>query len=262
MNKSLHKIKALVIDDESHARENLKLLITEFCKDVEVIGEACGKIEAIEVINKTSPDVIFLDIRMPSGAEGFELLDSIPNKTFQVIFVTAFKDYAIKAFNANAIHYILKPVDIEELINAVEKIKTNKIAIDDSSEKYADYFKRLEQLTNNLSESKSSKITINHAKGIKIIEDSTIIRLHAEGNCSKLFFADGSTYFDTRTLKIYERLLDTSKFFRVHKSDIINLDFLNEYSNQDGNFAIMNNGDAISISRSKVNGFIERIKNI
>jgi two-component system LytT family response regulator len=86
--------------------------------------------------------------------------------------------------------------------------------------------------------------------------------LHAEGNCSKLFFTDGSTYFDTRTLKIYESLLDTSKFFRVHKSDIINLDCLNEYSNQDGNFAIMNNGDAISISRSKVNGFIERIKNI
>jgi len=262
MTKSLHKIKALVIDDESHARENLKLLITEFCKDLEVVGEACEKIEAIEVIKKTNPDVIFLDIRMPSGAEGFELLDAIPNKTFQVIFVTAFKDYAIKAFNANAIHYILKPVDIDELISAVEKTKANKTVIEASSEQNADYFKRLEQLTANLSASKSSKITINHSKGIKIIEDSTIVRLHAEGNCSKLFFTDESTYLDTRTLKIYENLLDTSKFFRVHKSDIINLDFLSEYSNQDGNFAIMNNGDAISISRSKVNGFIERIKNI
>ena len=154
------------------------------------------------------------------------------------------------------------PVDIDELVSAVEKIKTNKTAIEDSSEQYADYFKRLEKLTTNLSEAKSSKITINHSKGIKIIEDSAIVRLHGEGNCSKLFFTDGSTYLDTRTLKIYEGLLDTSKFFRVHKSDIINLDFLSEYSNQDGNFAIMNNGDAISISRSKVNGFIKRIKNI
>ena len=262
MIQSLPKIKAVVIDDESHARENLKILVSEFCKELEIVGEASGKIEAIEVINKTMPDVIFLDIRMPSGAEGFELLDAIPNKTFQVIFVTAFKDYAIKAFNANAIHYLLKPLDIEELVSAVEKIKTNKTAIEDSSEKYADYYKRLEKLTTNLSEAKSSKITINHSKGIKIIEDSAIVRLHGEGNCSKLFFTDGRTYLDTRTLKIYEGLLDTSKFFRVHKSDIINLDFLSEYSNQDGNFAIMNNGDAISISRSKVNGFIKRIKNI
>ena len=167
MTKSLHKIKALVIDDESHARENLKLLITEFCKDLEVVGEACGKIEAIEVIKKTNPDVIFLDIRMPSGAEGFELLDAIPNKTFQVIFVTAFKDYAIKAFNANAIHYLLKPLDIDELISAVEKIKTNKTAIEDSSEKYADYFKRLEQLTANLSDSKSSKLPSTILKELK-----------------------------------------------------------------------------------------------
>ena len=262
MTQSLQKIKALVIDDELHARENLKLLITEFCKGVEVIGEACGKIEAIEVIKKTTPDVIFLDIRMPSGAEGFELLDAIPNKTFQVIFVTAFKDYAIKAFNANAIHYLLKPVDIEELISAVEKIKLNKTAIEDSSEKYADYFKRLEQLTANLSESKSSKITINHSKGIKVIEDDSIVRLQAEGNCTKLFFADGTSYLDTRTLKIYAELLDSTKFFRIHKSNIVNLNFLSDYSNQEGNFAIMNNGDEISISRSNVKGFIEKIKNI
>lgn len=262
MTQSSQKIKALVIDDELHARENLKLLIAEFCNDVEVVGEASGKVEAIEVIKKTNPDVIFLDIRMPSGAEGFELLDEIPNKSFQVIFVTAFKDYAIKAFKANAIHYLLKPVDFEELISAVEKIKTNKTVIEDSTEQYSDYFKRLEQLTANLSESKSNKITINHAKGIKIVEDDTIIRLQAEGNCTKIFFADGSSYLDTRTLKIYDELLDSSKFFRVHKSNIVNLNFLSDYSNQNGNFAIMNNGDEISISRSKVGGFIERLKNI
>jgi len=262
MTQPPQKIKALVIDDELHARENLKLLIAEFCTDVEVVGEAGGKKEAIEVINKTNPDVIFLDIRMPSGAEGFELLDAIPNKTFQVIFVTAFKDYAIKAFKANAIHYLLKPVDIEELINAVEKIKSNKTIIEDSTEQYTDYFKRLEQLTANLSDTKSSKITINHSKGIKIIEDDTIIRLQAEGNCTKLFFADGASYLDTRTLKVYEGLLDPNKFFRVHKSNIINLNYLSDYSNQDGNFAIMNNGDEISISRAKVGSFIERIKTI
>ena len=262
MSQVCDKIKALVIDDELHARENLKMLIQEFCDGIEVIGEAGGKDEAITLINKTNPDVIFLDIRMPSGAEGFELLDAIPNKSFQVIFVTAFKDYAIKAFKANAIHYILKPVDIEELITAVNKIKVTKSTLEKSSKQYADYFERLEKLTRNLEDSNSTKIKINHLKGTKIIEDNTILRLQAESNCTMLYFTDGTSYLDTRTLKTYEHLLDKNKFFRVHKSHIINLNSLANYSNQDGNFAIMNNGDSISISRSKLNGFKERIKSL
>lgn len=262
MTQNSQIIKALVIDDELHARENLKMLIQEFCEGVEVVGEASGKNEAIEVIEKTKPDVVFLDIRMPSGAEGFELLDEVKDKSFQVIFVTAFKDYAIKAFKANAIHYILKPVDIEELITAVEKIKSTKTTLEESPNQYSDYFERLEKMTASLAPQQASKISIHHSKGIKIVEDDSIIYLQADSNCTKIFFSDGSSYLDTRTLKSYEKLLDSTKFFRVHKSNIINLNYLSEYSNQDGNFAIMNNGDSISIGRARLSDFLEKIKSI
>ena len=106
------KLKAIVVDDEELARKNLGMLLEEYCPTVEVIGSAGNVTEAKEVIERMKPDVVFLDIRMPSGSEGFDLLDEIENRDFLVVFVTAFKDYALRAFQANAIHYVLKPIDI------------------------------------------------------------------------------------------------------------------------------------------------------
>ena len=102
------KLKAIVVDDEEFARKNLTMLLNEFCPEIEVVGEASGKKDAINTINELSPDVVFLDIRMPSGEEGLELLEDVKTGNFQIVFVTAFKDYAIKAFNVNSIHYILR----------------------------------------------------------------------------------------------------------------------------------------------------------
>ena len=110
-------------DDEQFARENLAILIQEYCPEIEIVGQAAGKEEAKAQIDKLEPDILFLDIRMPSGSEGFELLEEIDNKQLLVVFVTAFKDFAIKAFNANAIYYILKPIDIDELQTAAEKLR-------------------------------------------------------------------------------------------------------------------------------------------
>ena len=115
-------IRTIIVDDELLARENLKLLLSDFCENVEVVGEADSVDAAIDAITELKPTLVFLDIRMPSGIEGFELLEKIDTKDFVVIFVTAFKDYAIKAFNANAIHYILKPIDVEDLQNALKKV--------------------------------------------------------------------------------------------------------------------------------------------
>ncbi len=255
-------IRAITIDDEFLARENLKMLLNEFCEGVEIVGEAGNVKEAIAVIEKTSPDVIFLDIRMPSGAEGFELLDAIPEKKFQVVFVTAFKDYAIKAFKANAIHYILKPVDIDDLMSAVEKVKSLKTELEEQPDDFKAYFSKLEKLSDELRNKSSNRITISHTKGIKIVDNDSIVRLNAEGNCTKLHFDNGSSYLDTRTLKIYEGLLQTNNFVRVHKSHIINLDFLSEYSNQDGHFAIMKNGDHVPISRARISDFITLVKQL
>ena len=120
------KLRSLIVDDEVHARENLKYLLQNYCPEIEIVGMASNKESAKEAVENLAPQVIFLDICMPSGTEGFDFLGSLPEKKFQVVFVTAFKDYAIRALNANAIHYLMKPVDVDDLKSAVKKlISTN-----------------------------------------------------------------------------------------------------------------------------------------
>ena len=144
------KLKAIVVDDEEFARKNLTMLLNEFCPEIEVVGEASGKKDAINTINELSPDVVFLDIRMPSGAEGFELLDEIENKNFLVVFVTAFKDYAVRAFNASAVYYLLKPIDIEELVLATKRLVETKTRYTETPGNYQTYFESLKDLSTNL----------------------------------------------------------------------------------------------------------------
>ncbi len=256
-------LRAVLIDDEDFARKNLEILLTENCSEVEIIGQSGNVIDAKALIESTSPDVIFLDIRMPRAAEGFELLESIDKRDFFVVFVTAFKDYAIKAFNANAIHYVLKPIDIDELINAVNKVKEAKVLFSDTPENFTTYFDSLKNLSSNLeNKGYGKKIAISHTKGIKLIETKDIVNLEASGNCTMLYFANGKRYLDTRTLKIYESILDPSSFYRVHKSHIINLDFLKEYLNDDGHMAILNNGVILPVARNRVSSFVKTLKKL
>ena len=255
------KLKAIVVDDEEFARKNLTMLLNEFCPEIEVVGEASGKNEAKKVIQDTNPDVVFLDIRMPSGAEGFELLDEIENKNFLVVFVTAFKDYAVRAFNASAVYYLLKPIDIEELIQATKKLVETKTLYTEAPGSYQTYFESLKDLsTNLLNNEHSSRIAISHTKGLKVIEDTTITHLEASGNCTTIYFKDGTRYLDTRTLKTYENLLNPSKFCRIHKSHIINLGILKEYLNEDGHFAVLEGGIRVPVARNRVTEFVKMLK--
>ncbi|MBL7942446.1 MAG: response regulator, partial [Flavobacteriales bacterium] len=162
------RLKALIVDDEFHARENLAMMLTDFCPAVEVIGDASGVDEAREKILALHPDVVFLDIRMPSGSEGFDLLDSLPDKDFMVVFVTAFKDYAIQAFNANAIHYILKPIDIEELQSAVARLEEYKASFSASRENFENYLKSVQSLTEMVRNHQyPQRITLFHSRGFR-----------------------------------------------------------------------------------------------
>lgn len=259
----MNKLSALIVDDEDLARENLKMLIEEFCPEIEIIGMAGNVKEARELIKQKKPKVVFLDIRMPSGSEGFELLNEVKDEKFLVVFVTAFKDYAIKAFNANAIHYVLKPVDIEDLKVAVEKLVEASSTFDNYPESFNQYVSTLKNLSDNLVHNKNSnKISISHSKGIKIIDDFSINYIEADGNCSLLHFNDGTRYLDTRTLGIYEEMLNPAKFFRIHKSYIINLDQLGEYISDDGYFAVLKSGAKIPVARNRVPDFTQRIKSL
>lgn len=255
------KLRALIVDDEEFARKNLILLLEEFCPEIEVIGEASRKEQAKAIIETSKPDVVFLDIRMPSGSEGFELLEEIEEKDFLVVFVTAFKDFAIKAFNANAAYYLLKPIDIDELRNSVEKLVETKRIFTENPSNFPTYFGTLRNLSDTIIKNKpNNRIAISHTKGLKIIEDDTITHLEASGNCTTIYFEDGTRYLDTRTLKIYENLLDPSKFFRVHKSHIINLNRLTEYIHEDGHFAVLKGGLQVPIARNRVSDFVRLLK--
>ncbi len=256
------KLRTVIVDDEAPARENLKLLLNDHSSELEVIGMADSIKSAQKLINEMSPQVVFLDICMPSGTEGFDLLESLPEKNFQVVFVTAFKDYALKAFHANAIHYILKPIDIDDLKAAVKKVVSNNELFRNNNENLNSYIRSLENLTKNLNPAlPSQRITINHAKGFKIVDPTDIMYLEGEGNYTKIYFSDGTQYVDTRSLGIYEDILDPQKFFRVHKSHIVNILCVNEFLNNEGSFVIMKNGTKLTISRLRLAGFLELFRN-
>lgn len=256
------KLRSLIIDDEELARKNLSMIIQDHCPEIEIIGEASNKEDAKQKIAELKPDVIFLDIRMPSESEGLDLLNEIENKDFFVVFVTAFKDYALRAFNASAVHYILKPIDIDDLKTAVNKLVDAKRIFEEDPNNFITYFNSLKNLSDSLINNKqNNRIVISHTKGLKIVEDDTITHLDASGNCTTIYFNDGTRYLDTRTLKIYENILNSDKFFRIHKSHIINLSYLKEYGNDDGHFVKLKNDAKIPVARNRVSEFVKYLKN-
>lgn len=259
----MSKITAIIVDDENLARENLKLLLNDYCPEVEIVGMGENVDEARNLIADKKPEAVFLDIRMPSGEEGLELLDDVDSNNFQIVFVTAFKEHAIKAFNVNSIHYILKPIDIEDLQRAVEKLKEYKRLFQEDSSNLDKYIESIKNFSNHIYyQQESNKITISHSKGIKIVEDSSILYFEGDGNCTHIHFVDGTSFFDTRTLKIYDEILNTISFFRIHKKYIVNLDHLTDYVSEDGSFARMINGVQLPVARARTASFVNKIKSL
>ena len=255
------KLRSLIVDDEIHARENLKYLLQNYCPEIEVVGTANNEQTARESVNTLNPQVIFLDICMPSGTEGFDFLESIPNKKFQVIFVTAFKEYAIRALNANAIHYLMKPVDVDDLKIAVEKLISTNRLFTENKDQLATYIKSLENLSQSLHPPIGlSRITINHAKGFKIVDPNDFMYLEGEGNYTSIIFVDGTKYVDTKSIGVYEDILDKQRFFRIHKSHIVNVLYVKEFLNDEGHFVVMKNNTKLAISRLRAPQFLAFFK--
>ncbi len=239
------------------ARENLRFMLADYCPEVEVVGLADGVESGKALFDKEKPNLVFLDIRMPSGAEGFELLDKLEGDDFFVVFVTAFKDYAIRAFENRALHYILKPIDEGDLQEVVQRIVQRNELLEKGEiepEKA-----RLAGLTDVISDQKDpSRITIHHAKGIKIVEVDNIDYLESSGNCTVLHFSDGSNYLDTRTLKVYEALVP-KHFFRSHRSYMINLRKVSEILHGNDQSVVLKSGKSLPISRDKKKDLISAI---
>ncbi|HPH83871.1 MAG TPA: LytTR family DNA-binding domain-containing protein [Ferruginibacter sp.] len=243
-------LTAIIIDDEQMGRIALKQKLKDYCKDVNLLGEARNGEEGIQLIESLHPDIVFLDIEMPRMG-GFDMLNRIPKKTFHLIFTTAYDQYAIKAIRYAAFDYLLKPIDIEELKEAVSKIKKENIN---------DTEKKISALEQNL-QSKSSlkKLAIHTLEGLLFFDMQDIIQLEASSNYTTIYFNSQPKLLASKTLKDFEELLPDDQFFRSHHSHIINLKYIKRYIKGDGGKIEMKNGRFADVSRRKKEEFLKLI---
>ena len=214
------KLKAIIVDDEESARNVLSSLLSTFCPTIEIIATCSNVIEAVETIKKHRPDVVFLDIEMPNYA-GYELVSFFEKINFEIIFVTAYDQYAIKAFEVSAVDYLLKPVEIKRLKESVNRLK-NKIDLADNH--------NYQTLSENLKNDTISKIIIRHNNCQKVISIKNIIAIEAKEAYSCIHTSN-EKYLMSKNLKHYETVLDQNdSFFRTHKSWIINISHLITFS--------------------------------
>ncbi|HEV8515249.1 MAG TPA: LytTR family DNA-binding domain-containing protein [Cyclobacteriaceae bacterium] len=244
-------IRGIVVDDELKSRESLKILLEDFCEGVEVVATCQNVDESIEAIQRLNPDVVFLDIQLQRET-GFDLLTRLKHFDFNVIFTTAYSEYAIKAFKFSAVDYLLKPIDIEELKRALGKLE-KKIG--------SGITERLQQLMQNIrSESSGNfKLALPTVDGLIFVKVKNILYCEASSNYTEITMEDGKKYIVSRTLKEYEDLLADQDFFRVHHSTLINLNAIKKYVRGEGGYVIMNNDKSLDVSKRKKEAFLSRI---
>lgn len=245
------KIKAILVDDEPKSRNNLHDLLQEYCQQVEIVGEAASATEALKLIKQQEPELIFLDIEMPGGS-GFDLLKSLNDQNFEVIFVTAFDQYGIQAVKFCAIDYILKPIDIFELSKAVEKAQAQILQKKEN--------RRLVELVANIDRPEDEKrIALPLADKIEFIVVNQIVRLEADGNYTRISMDCKKEYLVCKTLKEYQEILEHHNFLRTHQSHLINCRKIAAYIKTDGGYIAMTDGSSVPISRQKRDEVLKRI---
>lgn len=237
-------LKAIIVDDEKISRDILNDYLVKYCPDVEVM-EQCDSVKTgLQAIEKHQPDILFLDVEMPKG-NGFDLLEQVKDINFETVFVTAFDNYAIQALNYSAAYYILKPVSIDELVTAVDKIKTQK-------QKSKAGFHTKVLLENIKAKALDQhKIVLPLQDGFEVVNLKEVIHCDAHDNFTDFYFVSKPKMMICRTLKFYEELLGDSGFMRVHKSHLINLEHVHKYKKGKGGQLTMSNGSVIDVSPNK-----------
>jgi two-component system LytT family response regulator len=245
-------IKTLIVDDEEKSRITLNNLVSKHCPSVSVI-KLCESVEdAIREISKNKPDLVFLDIEMPFQ-NGFTLLEKIKNPDFNIIFTTAYDQYAIKAIKYSALDYLLKPVDVDDLKTAVDKCSEKKKNASTRSDDYEMLLSAL-KLKN-----KSAKIAVPTFEGLQMISASEIIKCVADESYTHITLTNGTKLVVSRILKEFEDLLSDFNFFRVHNSSLINLAHVRKYIKGDGGYVIMCDDESVEVSRRKKNDLLAQL---
>ena len=245
--------KVLVIDDENRTRDLIAKMINSFGLDIIAIPAGESIASGIKAIEEHHPDIVFLDIQMPDGT-GFDLLRSIPNKSFEVIFITAHEEFAIKAIKFSALDYILKPVDADELKNALEKA-LNSIG----SKKEESQFDALQM---NIQPNQKRRLVLKTQESVHVIELDNIIRCEADRNYTSFYLVGGKKILVSKTLKDYETLLSGHNFLRVQQSHLINLDYVARYDKGNGGSVVMKDDSEVPLSPAKRDIFFKILDNL
>jgi two-component system, LytTR family, response regulator len=245
-------IKTIIIDDEYVSRNVLKKLLTIHCPDVKVIGEFTNAKDGKTAIDDLQPQLVFLDISMP-GKSGIDMLKEFTDIDFKIIFVTAFHEYTIQAIRFSAIDYLLKPVDVKELKEAIERVKEK------ADEKQQ---QPLQSFISNIQASpqQEMQLCIPDLKGFRVIKLNEIIYCEASNNYTTIYLTKNEKLLASRPLLDYEAMLKSFSFMRIHKSHLINMQHLKEYIKGEGGFVVMANGKQLEVSRRKKEAFISYMK--
>ncbi|WP_153798180.1 LytR/AlgR family response regulator transcription factor [Foetidibacter luteolus] len=244
-------IRALIIDDEPKNIRVLKNLVEQFCPQVKICGEAENAETAIRLIKELHPGLVFLDIEMPYG-NAFDMLDKLMPVDFEIIFITAFDEYTLKAFKYSALDYLLKPVNIEELKEAVEKAE-KRIQHKDTNQ-------QLNNLLYNLKKNNTTlqKIALPFKESLLFVPVNNITRCEASSGYCNVFTSDGQKFLGTKTIKEYEEMLPPDVFFRIHNSHLINLTYVRKYLKGRGGLVEMEDGVMIEVASRRKEEFLAR----
>lgn len=241
----MQKYRAVIIDDEEDSRSNTKNMLQNYCPEIEVVGEAASGPEGKMKIQELKPHVVFLDINMP-GMNGFQMLEGIYNRDFCVIFLTAYSEHGITAVKAGATDYLLKPLMLSELQSAIHKVVQHYESKGSAAAAKPEHDKNL--------------VLINHSKGFTLVDFKDIVWLEASDNYTNLFLNGQKKIVASKTLKEFEMILPTNEFFRIHRSALINVNYVKEYSNNEGGEVILSDGTHVQVSKARVQEFAEFIK--
>jgi len=247
-------LTAVIIDDEPNALEVLQLQLENFCKDVQVLAVCAGGKKGIEAIIQYKPALVFLDIEMPH-VNGFDVLKATSQYNYEVIFTTAYDQFAIKAFKFSALDYLLKPVDIMELQTAVQKA-TSKTAGSKLDEKLN---KLLQQFQPGIQQ---QRIALQAGDALQLFETDDILHCESESNYTHIHLATGKKITLAKTLKEVEENLGGAPFYRIHQSHLININHISKVIKGEGAYVIMKNGSNIAISRTRKDNFLEMLRKI
>jgi len=245
---------AIIVDDEKHCREVLEHLLRKHCSQVKILASCAGGEEALSAITKQQPDILFLDIEMP-GMNGFDLLEKFQHPEFEIVFTTAYNEYAIKAIKHSALDYLLKPVDKDELLQTIERAKEQKLL------KAAQRVDNLLEILN--MKKKNRRFAVPTLEGLIMVDPETILYCESDSAYCKLFFIQQERpLVISKTLKDVEEVLQPDEFCRIHHSYLINMRCVQRYIRGEGGEVIMNNGAHLPVSRSRKQDFLNLLEKI